>query len=129
MPLIFSINLYGQNDTLLLKGVSDSLVVVDIATIKEANIKLLERKMLKEVVAQQDTIISNQYSIINKYKQENLYLVSSNIDLDKQYQESIELNKKLNKSLNNTKVGLYITGGISIATVSYIIINLIINGK
>lgn len=126
---MFSTNLYGQTDTPSLKGVSDSLVVVDIMTIKEANVKLLERKMFKEIAAQQDTIILNQNVIIDKYKQENLYLVSSNIDLDKKYKESIELNNKINKSLQRTKIGLYITGGVSIATMTYIIINSIINGK
>ena len=70
MLLICSKNLFGQiSDTIPLKGVGDSLVVVDIATIREANVKLRERQLFKEVLHQQDTIIDNQYNIIEKYKE------------------------------------------------------------
>lgn len=130
MLLICSKSLFGQiNDTISLRGFGDSLVVVDIATIREANIKLLERNLFKTVVAQQDTIILNQYDIIEKYKQENVYLVKTNTDLEKEYKNTIELNKQLNKNLKYNKIIAYTLGGVSIATITYIIINSIANGK
>ena len=130
MLLICSKSLFGQiNDTISLRGFGDSLVVVDIATIREANIKLLERNLFKTVVAQQDTIILNQYDIIEKYKQENVYLVKTNTDLEKEYKNTIELNKQLNKNLKYNKIIAYTVGGVSIATITYIIINSIANGK
>lgn len=124
-----SINLFGQNDTIPLKGVSDSLVVIDIATIREANIKLLERNALKEIVEQQDTIIINQSEIIGAYKAENLYLVDKNIKLTDEYKEVVELNKRLSKKLNCNKIGFYTTSSVLIAVVGYITINSIVSGK
>ena len=130
MLLICSKNLLGQiNDTTSLRGSGDSLVVVDVATIREANVKLLERNLFKTIVSQQDTIILNQFDIIEKYKQENIYLVKTNVDLEKEYKDTIELNEKLNKNLKYNKIIAYTLGGISIATISYIIINSIAHGK
>jgi len=122
--------LYGQtNDTTSLKGTPDSLVVVNIATIREANIKLTERLALKEIVNQQDTIITNQKSMIDEYVNYNLYLANSNIDLQKQYNDEVKLNESLNRNLKCTKTGLYIVSGVSIAAISYIVISLLVNGK
>lgn len=122
--------MFGQTkDTTSLKGNLDSLVVIDIATIREANIKLTERLALKEIVNQQDTIIDNQKEMINKYVEYNLYLANSNIDLQKQYEEEVKLNESLNRNLKCTKTGLYIVGGVSIAAISYIVIGLLVNGK
>lgn len=122
--------MYGQtNDTTALKGTPDSLVVVNIATIREANVKLTERLALKEIVNQQDTIITNQKSMIDEYANYNLYLANSNIDLQKQYNDEVKLNESLNKNLKNTKTTLYVVGGISIASLTYIVISLLINGK
>lgn len=122
--------MFGQTkDTTSLKGNLDSLVVVDIATIKEANIKLTERLALKEIVNQQDTIINNQKEMIDKYVEYNLYLANSNIDLQKQYEEELKLNESLNLNLKCTKTGLYIVSGVSIAAISYIVIGLLVNGK
>lgn len=122
--------MYGQtNDTTSLKGTPDSLVVVNIATIREANIKLTERLALKEIVNQQDTIITNQKSMIDEYVNYNLYLANSNIDLQKQYNDEVKLNESLNRNLKCTKTGLYIVSGVSIAAISYIVISLLVNGK
>lgn len=123
MLLVCSKNLFGQtNDTISLRGYADSLVVIDIATIREANIKLIERNYLKEITNQQDTIISNQNEIIDKYKEENLFIASQNLELQTKYNEVEELNKSLSKNLKYTKIGLYTVGGISIAAIIYGII-------
>ena len=123
MLLVCSKNLFGQtNDTTPLRGYADSLVVIDIATIREANVKLIERNYLKEITNQQDTIISNQNEIIDKYKEENLFIASQNLELQTKYNEVEKLNKDLSKNLKYTKIGLYTVGGISIAAIIYGII-------
>lgn len=112
--------MFGQNnDTFPLQGNADSLVVIDIATIREANIKLIERNYLKEVITQKNAIILNQYEIINNYKKENLYIASQKLEFETKYNEVEELNKKLSKNLKYTKIGLYTIGGISIAAIIY----------
>lgn len=127
---ICSKNLFGQiNDTTSLRGYADSLVVIDIGTLREANIKLTERLALKNIVSQQDTIILNQYDIINKYKEENINLVSLNKDIKKQYNDIEKINKDLNKSLKITKVVAYGLGGLSIITIGYILLNIVAYGK
>lgn len=126
MLLVCSKNLFGQtNDTFPLRGNADSLVVVDIATIREANIKLIERNCLKDVVAQQDTIILNQHEIIDKYKEENLYIASQKLEFENKYNEAKELNEKLSKNLKYTKIGLYTVGGIAVAAIIYGVIKTI----
>lgn len=127
--LITSINLYGQNNTIPLKGFNDSLVVVDIATIKEATIKLIERGHLKEIVKQQDTIIINQKQIISNYVSENLYLVNKNSDLVNDIEKERKLNNKLNKNIKRYKTSLYICGGITIGCIGTVILRSLINGK
>ncbi len=122
--------MFGQtNDTTSLRGYADSLVVIDIGTLREANIKLTERLALKNIVSQQDTIILNQYDIINKYKEENINLVSLNEDIKKQYNDIEKINKDLNKSLKVTKVVAYGLGGLSIITIGYILLNIVAYGK
>lgn len=127
---ICSKNLFGQiNDTTSLRGYADSLVVIDIGTLREANIKLTERLVLKNIVSQQDTIILNQYDIINRYKEENINLVSLNEDIKKQYNDIEKINKDLNKSLKVTKGVAYGLGGLSIITIGYILLNIVAYGK
>lgn len=122
--------MFGQtNDTTSLRGYADSLVVIDIGTLREANIKLTERLALKNIVSQQDTIILNQYDIINKYKEENINLVSLNEDIKKQYNDIEKINKDLNKSLKVTKGVAYGLGGLSIITIGYILLNIVAYGK
>ena len=122
--------MFGQNnDTFPLKGYADSLVVIDIATLREANIKLQERLAFKEIINQQDTIISNQNNIIGSYKEENIRLVSINEDIKKQYVDVDKLNSDLSKNLKRTKTIAYTLGGVSIAAIGYIIINSIVHGK
>ena len=122
--------MFGQNnDTFPLKGYADSLVVIDIATLREANIKLQERLAFKEIINQQDTIISNQNNIIGSYKEENIRLVSINEDIKKQYVDVDKLNSDLSKNLKRTKTIAYTLSGVSIAAIGYIIINSIVHGK
>lgn len=122
--------MFGQNnDTFPLRGNADSLVTIDIATLREANIKLKERLAFKEIISQQDTIILNQYNIITSYKEENIRLVGLNEDIKKQYSDINKLNSDLNKNLKRDKIAIYTLGGISIVSIGYILINSFVHGK
>lgn len=122
--------MFGQNnDTFSLRGNADSLVTIDIATLREANIKLKERLAFKEIISQQDTIILNQYNIITSYKEENIRLVGLNEDIKKQYSDINKLNSDLNKNLKRDKIAIYTLGGISIVSIGYILINSFVHGK
>lgn len=112
-----------------LKGVKDSLVVVSINALREANIKLAERKALKEICAQQDTIILNQQIIINDYKSYNLSLVNTNLELSKDNERLYNLNADIEKRLNRSKTYNYIIGGVSLSAIIFTIINFTIGGK
>ena len=126
--LICSINLFGQiNSAFSPKGVGDSLVSIDIATIREATIKLNERLYLKNIVAEQDTIINNQKLVIDKYKEYNLYLASENINYKNSYEEVQELNNKLNKSMQSKNTWLYVLGGTTAISVTAIILGIILH--
>lgn len=121
--LLISKNSFGQtNEISSLRGIADSLVVVDTATIREATIKLLEREELKEIVAQQDTIINNKDKIIQEYTSYNIYLADENLKLKDSYNEVEEVNKKLQKSINRKNTGLWILGT---TTATSIIINIL----
>lgn len=100
-----------------LKGASDSLVVVDIATIREATIKLLERNELKEIVAQQDTVIFFKDQIIDEYVAYNVYLADENLKLQDSYNEMQKINKNLEKSIKRKNAGLWALGGISFISI------------
>lgn len=127
--LIFSTNLFGQNDTLSLKGVTDSLVVVDVATIREATVKLTERIALKEICAQQDTIISNQKEIINEYVKYNLSIADENITLKKSLEEQERINSSLQKSFDRTKTFCWVLGGVSVSAIIVTVLNITLGGK
>lgn len=121
--LLISKNSFGQtNEISSLRGIADSLVVVDTATIREATIKLLEREELKEIVAQQDTIIDNKDKIIQEYTSYNIYLADENLKLKDSYNEVEEVNEKLQKSINRKNTGLWILGT---TTATSIIINIL----
>lgn len=121
--------MYGQNNISSLKGVEDSLVVVSVNALREANIKLVERKALKEVCAQQDTIILNQQSIIDNYKSYNLSLINTNLELTKDNSRLYSINADIEKRLNRSKTYNYIISGVSISVIIFTIINFTVGGK
>lgn len=122
--------MFGQtNDISSLKGAADSLVVVNISTIREANVKLTERLYLKEICAQQDTIITNQKSVINEYISYNLFLADENLTLQKNIKKQKELNESLEKHLNCSKTLNWVLGGVSVAAVTVIALKFIFGGK
>lgn len=102
----------NTTDTLSLRGmadslsVSDTLVSVPISDIRSANIKMMERKMYRELVAQKDTVIAFKDSYIAE--QESII---------KDFQERVvqydEINSEIAKSLERQKKVTYIVGGVA----------------
>ena len=119
-------NLFGQiNDTISIKGTSDSLVVVPINVIRQATIKLVERQELKAIVAQQDTIITEQKQLVSVYKNYNLVLADENIALKNSCEEYERINKDLAKRLERSKNCFWILGGVAVSAVAVTAITLL----
>lgn len=115
--MVGSYSLYGQiNGTITLQGDCDSLVVVNIATIREANKKLLERDYLKELTVQQDSLINDLNILVDKYDVERRNVLSKNYELTKDIEEATELNNKLSRNLNNRKIVNVVLGSVAVTT-------------
>lgn len=98
----------NDNDTIPLRGNADSttMVTVGINYIKQANIKLYERKMLLEINAEKDTIIAFKDSYILEQKR-----------IIKQFQDRVQqgndINNELSRNLERQKKITYIIGGVA----------------
>lgn len=89
---------------------SDTLVEVSIKDIRSANIKMIERKMYKEIVEQQDTIIAFKDSYIAEQEK-----------IIKDFQNRIikynQINEDISKNLERQKKVTYVVGGVAGAAV------------
>lgn len=119
--LLCSINLFGQTITPI-----DSLVTIDISTIRKANEKLIEIEYLKTTITNQDDIISSykelsekQDSLIYKYQ-------IRNVTLENELLSSKNVNESLNKSINKKNKVITILGGVSAASLITTILCLLI---
>lgn len=119
--LLCSINLFGQTITPI-----DSLVTIDISTIRRANEKLIEIEYLKTTITNQDDIISTykelsekQDSLIYKYQ-------IRNVTLENELLSSKNVNESLNKSINKKNKVITILGGVSAASLITTILCLLI---
>ena len=122
-------NLQGKeiNDTISLRGKADSLVCSDtlvevsIKDIRLANVKMIERKMYKEIVEQQDTIIAFKDSYIAEQEK-----------IIKDFQNRVikynQINEDISKNLERQKKITYVVGGVAGAAVLTTIV-LIFNRK
>lgn len=116
--LFFLNNLQGKeiNDTIPLRGkadsivCSDTLIEVSIKDIRSANIKMLERKMYKEIVEQQDIIIAFKDSYI--LEQEKIIK-----DFQNRVIKCNQLNEDISKNLERQKKITYVVGGVAGAAV------------
>lgn len=101
-------------------SLSDSTVVIPISFIKKANEKLIQIDYLNDVIAQQDTLISDYNNYISVQK-----------EVIKEFQDKVliqnEINNSLRKSINNkkriNKILLGTTGVFLTTTVLSFIIN------
>lgn len=119
--LLCSINLFGQTITPI-----DSLVTIDISTIRRANEKLIEIEYLKTTITNQDDIISNykelsekQDSLIYKYQ-------IRNVTLENELLSTKNVNESLNNSINKKNKIITILGGVSAASLITTILCLLI---
>jgi len=98
----------SNDDDFPLWGEADSsnVVTISINDIKSANVKLLERKMLLEITAEQDSIIAFKDSYI--LEQERIIKSFQNRVI-----KSNSINKDLAKSLNRQKKITYVVGGVA----------------
>ena len=114
---LYSINLFGQTKTQ-----TDSLVVVDIATIRKANEKLIEANYLKNVVANQNDIIFN-YKIMSEKQDSLIYKYAiKNITLEEELSTTKTINENLNKSIQARNIAIGTLSGVSAAAIATIVI-------
>lgn len=104
----------------------DSLVVVSIELIKEANIKLAEGKYYKNLADKQQELIFDLEEL-NYAKSEKIKGLETNMyklyDENKQYKD---INSYLEHSLNKSKKTNYILGGIALTTTIITVLSIII---
>ena len=102
----------SNNDTIPLRGNADSaaMVSVGINYIKQANIKLYERKMLLELNAEKDTIIAFKDSYI--LEQERIIK-----DFQERVNKGNDINNELSRNLEKEKKITYVIGGVAGASI------------
>ena len=124
--LLSSKNLFGQINYNMIVDKNDSLVLVDINTIRQATIKLLEREKYIELNNQKDSMIVEYKNLVQNEIDRNIVLNGEIYKLNYDLLEKENLNKSLNKSLNKQKINTKIVGGVGIiSTLLAIIIPLI----
>lgn len=119
-------SLFGQINYSVIVDKNDSLVLVDINTIRQATIKLLEREKYIQLNNQKDSIIIEYENLVQNEIDRNIVLNGEIYKLNYDLLEKENLNKSLNKSLNKQKINTKIVGGVGIvSTLLAIIIPLI----
>ena len=113
--------MFGQTITPI-----DSLVTIDISTIRRANEKLIEIEYLKTTITNQDDIIfsykelsEKQDSLIYKYQ-------IKNVTLENELLSTKNVNESLNNSINKKNKIITILGGVSAASLITTILCLLI---
>lgn len=114
--LLSSKNLFGQINYNVIVDNNDSLVLVDINTIRQATIKLLEREKYIELNNQKDSIIVEYKSLVQNEIDRNTVLNDEIYKLNYDLLEKDKINKNLNKSINRQKINTKIVGGVGIVS-------------
>ena len=126
MLLLNSKNLLGQNDTIPVYNVKDSLVTVPISYIKQANLKLVEGKHYKTVCEQQDKLILNLKELSSVKDEEITKLRVYNYQLEEDIRNYENLNCSLENSLYKSKTRNIIFGSIAVTSTIVAILKFII---
>lgn len=119
--LISSNNLWSQT-----KENADSLVVVPLELIQQANIKLAEGKYYKEISEKQYELIFDLEELNYTKTEQIKNLANDNHNLYIKNKKYEDINKSLEKSLARQKTYNYILCGISTATVVGLVIKMIV---
>ena len=119
--LLSSNSLWSQN-----KENADSLVVVPLELIQQANIKLAEGKHYKEISEKQSELIFDLEELNYTKTEQIKSLANDNYTLYTKNKQYEDINKSLEKSLARQKTYNYILCGISTATVVGLVIKMIV---
>ena len=117
------LTLLVSSKSLLAQNKKDSLVVVSIELIEQANIKLAERNYYKELSQKQDEMIFDLQEV-NYYKQQTIdKLKNDNLKLTEKNQEYIDLNYSLAKNLEISRRRNIIFGTIGVTSIMVAVIS------
>lgn len=119
--LLSSKSLWSQN-----KENADSLVVVPLELIQQANIKLAEGKHYKEISEKQSELIFDLEELNYTKTEQIKSLANDNYTLVTKNKKYEEINKSLEKSLARQKTYNYVLCGISTATVVALVVKFIV---
>lgn len=117
------LTLLVSSKSLLAQNKKDSLVVVPIELIEQANIKLAERNYYKELSQKQDEMIFDLQEV-NYYKQQTIdKLKNDNLNLTEKNQEYVDLNYSLAKNLEISRRRNIIFGTIGVTSIMVAVIS------
>lgn len=119
--LLSSKSLWSQT-----KENADSLVVVPLELIQQANIKLAEGKHYKEISEKQYELIFDLEELNYTKTEQIKSLANDNYTLVTKNKKYEEINKSLEKSLARQKTYNYILCGISTATVVALVVKFVV---
>ena len=123
LKLTMILTLLVSSKSLLAQNKKDSLVVVPIELIEQANIKLAERNYYKELSQKQDEMIFDLQEV-NYYKQQTIdKLKNDNLKLTEKNQEYIDLNYSLAKNLEISRRRNIIFGTIGVTSIMVAVIS------
>ena len=94
----------------------DSLVTIDISTIRKANEKLVELNYLRNTVSNQNDIISNYKELSEKQDSIIYNYQIATINFENQLLSAENMNKNLNKSIDKKNKTIAILGGTTAAS-------------
>lgn len=118
---LYSINLFGQKITPF-----DSLVTIDISTIRKANEKLVELNYLRNTVSNQNDIISNYKELSEKQDSIIYNYQIATINFENQLLSAENINKNLNKSIDKKNKTIAILGGTTAVSLVVTVLCLLI---
>ena len=94
----------------------DSLVTIDISTIRKANEKLVELNYLRNTVSNQNDIISNYKELSEKQDSIIYNYQIATINFENKLISAENINKNLNKSIDKKNKTIAILGGTTAAS-------------
>ena len=104
----------------------DSLVTIDIRTIRKANEKLIKIDYLEKILIEQTDIISN-YKVLSEKQDSIIYKYQiKNITLEQELKSANIKNEKLNKSIKIKNKIIAFTSGTSFISIIVLVLSLVI---
>ena len=104
----------------------DSLVTIDISTIRKANEKRVELNYLRNTISNQNDIISNYKELSEKQDSIIYNYQIATINFENQLLSAENLNKNLNKSIDKKNKTIAILGGTTAASLIITVLCLLV---